>query len=62
MAAVHFEGAAAQWLQVYRKRVRNPTWLEFVLAVEEKFGKDDYRKALTKLLEWRQTHSVKEYY
>jgi hypothetical protein len=62
MAVVHFEGAAAQWLQVYRKRVRNPTWLDFVLVVEDKFGKDDYRKALTELLELRQISSVKEYY
>lgn len=51
MAAVHFDGPAAQWLRVYRRKVPNPTWLQFVLAVENKFGKDDYRKALTALLE-----------
>jgi hypothetical protein len=62
MAAVHFEVAATQWLQVYKKRVRNPSSVEFVLAVEEKFAKDDYRKAMTELLELRQTQSVEEYY
>jgi hypothetical protein len=62
MAAVHFEVAATQWLQVYKKRVRNPSSVEFVLAVEEKFAKDDYRKAMIELLELRQTQSVEEYY
>jgi hypothetical protein len=62
MAAVHFEGAASQWLQVYRKKVRNPSWVQFVQAVEEKFGKDDYRKALTELLELKQENTVEEYF
>jgi hypothetical protein len=61
-AAIHFEGPAAQWLRVYRKKVPNPTWLQLVLDVEEKFGKDDYRKALTELLELKQTGSVEEYF
>jgi hypothetical protein len=62
MAAIHFEGPAAQWLRVYRKKVPNPTWLQLVLDVEEKFGKDDYREALTELLELKQTGSVEEYF
>jgi hypothetical protein len=62
MAAIHFEGSAAQWLRVYRKKVPNPTWLQLVLAVEEKFGKDDYRKALTELLELKQTGLVDKYF
>jgi hypothetical protein len=33
-----------------------------VQAVEEKFGKDDYMKALTDLLDLRQTGSVEEYF
>jgi hypothetical protein len=62
MAVVHFEGAASQWLQVYIKKVRNPSWVQFVQAVEEKFGKDDYRKALTELLELKQENTVEEYF
>jgi hypothetical protein len=62
MAAVHFDGPAAQWLQVYRRKNINPTWLQFVTAVGDKFGKDDYRKALTDLLELKQTGSVEDYY
>lgn len=42
--------------------MRNPTWMEFVLVVEGKFGKDDYNKALTELLELRQTGSIEDYY
>lgn len=60
MAAVHVTGPAEQWLQVYRRRYRDPTWLQFVLAVEDKFGKYDYRKALTDLLELKQTGRVEE--
>jgi hypothetical protein len=47
---------------VYRKKVPNPTWFQLVLAVEEKFGKDDYRKALTELLELKQTGLVDKYF
>jgi hypothetical protein len=62
MAAVHFEGPAAQWLQIYRRKVKNPTWIQFVRAVEDKFDKDDYRKAHTDLLELKQTGTVEDYF
>jgi hypothetical protein len=45
MAGLHFDDPAAQWLQVYKRHHKNPTWLQFVTAVEHKFGKNDYRKA-----------------
>lgn len=36
--------------------------MDIALAVEQKFGKDNYRKAVTDLLELRQTGSVEAYY
>jgi hypothetical protein len=36
--------------------------MEFVLVVEGKFGKDDYNKALTELLELRQTGLLTVYF
>jgi len=37
------------------------TWLQFVLAVEEQFGSDDYRAALDELLMLKQKGTVEEY-
>jgi hypothetical protein len=28
MAAVHFDGVASQWLQVYKRKCKNPSWLQ----------------------------------
>lgn len=61
-ATFNFEDAAAQWLYVYKKTHTLDSWPQFVMAIEEKFGKDDYRKTLTEFLELRQTTSVEEYY
>ena len=46
-----FDELATQWLQVYKKKNKSNFWLQFVLVVEQKFGKDNYRRAMTKLLE-----------
>jgi len=62
VASLHFDDPASQWLQVYKKKHKNASWLEFALAVEHKFGKDGYRTVVTDLLELRQTGSVEEYY
>jgi len=62
VASLHFDDPASQWLQVYKKKHKNASWIEFALAVEQKFGKDGYRTAVTDLLELRQTGSVEEYY
>jgi len=51
VASLNFDEPAAQWLQVYKKHNKSNSWLQFVLAVEQKFGKDNYRKAVTDLLE-----------
>jgi hypothetical protein len=36
MAAVHFEEPTSKWLRVYMKKFPNPTWIQFVQAIEEK--------------------------
>lgn len=61
-APLHFDGVASQWLQVYKKKNNMDSWIQFVLAVETKFGQDDYRKVLTDLLELRQETSVNDYF
>jgi len=53
---------AAQWLQVYKKKNKSNSWMQFVLAVEQKYGKDNYRKAVTDLLELQQSGTVEDYY
>jgi len=62
VASLNFDEPAAQWLQVYKKKNKSNSWLQFVLAVEQKFGKDNYRRAVTELLELQQTGTVEEYY
>ena len=62
VASMNFDEPAAQWLQVYKKQHKSTSWLKFVLAVEQKFGRDNYRKAVTDLLELQQSGTVEEYY
>jgi hypothetical protein len=43
-------------------KLRIPHGFSLFRAVEDKFGKDDYRKALTDLLELKQIGSVEDYF
>jgi hypothetical protein len=45
-ASPHMEDNTAKWLQVYKIKRGLGDWSSFVLAVEEKFGAYDYRKAI----------------
>jgi hypothetical protein len=40
------EDNTAKWMQVYKIKRGLGDWSSFVLAVEEKFGAYDYRKAI----------------
>uniref|UniRef100_A0A0A8XZM8 Retrotransposon gag domain-containing protein n=1 Tax=Arundo donax TaxID=35708 RepID=A0A0A8XZM8_ARUDO len=60
-ASLHMEGNAACWLQVYKLQHGLGSWEQFMQAVEEKFGADDYRKSMAALLSLKQTGSVEEY-
>ncbi|WVZ50933.1 LOW QUALITY PROTEIN: hypothetical protein U9M48_002138 [Paspalum notatum var. saurae] len=60
-AALHMEGNAAQWFQVYKARQGVGMWAKFVEAVQAKFGVYDYQNAVTELLDLKQTGTVEEY-
>ena len=55
------DGNAAKWLQVYKKQHGLGDWHTFISAVEKKFGANDYRDAMSELLELKQTDTVEEY-
>lgn len=60
-ATMHLEGNAAKWFQAYKQTHTKISWLTFCLAVEEKFGADDYRNALADLIDLKQVGSVEDY-
>ena len=60
-AALNMDGNAAKWLQVYKKQHGLGDWNTFISAVEKKFGANDYRDAMSELLELKQTDTVEEY-
>jgi len=60
-ATLHFEGNAAKWWQAYKQNHTLGSWTTFCAEVEEKFGADDFRTAMTELLALKQTRSVEDY-
>ena len=60
-AALNMDGNAAKWLHVYKKQHGLGDWNTFISAVEKKFGANDYRDAMSELLELKQTDTVEEY-
>jgi len=60
-AALNMDGNAAKWLQVYKKQHGLGDWNTFISAVEKKFGANDYRDAMSELLELKQSDTVEEY-
>lgn len=54
MASLNMDGKSAKWLQVYKQKHGLLSWDSFITAVEAKFGDNDYREALTRLLELQQ--------
>jgi len=60
-ATIHLEDNAAKWWEAYK--LSNPvvTWNGFCKGVQEHFGSDDYRSALTELINLKQTGTVEEY-
>lgn len=61
VASLHMDGNAQTWLHVYKLQGGLGTWDQFMAAVEKKFGANDYRHALVKLLELKQNDLVEEY-
>jgi hypothetical protein len=60
-ASLHMEENGAKWLQVYKIQKGLDSWQEFVIAIDAKFGADDYRKSIQDLLSLRQEGSIEEY-
>lgn len=58
MASLNIEGKASKWLQVYKQKNGLGSWDTFIQAVEKKFGDNDYREALTQLLELEHTDAL----
>lgn len=60
-ASLHMEGIAAKWLQVYKRQHGLKDWDTFTNAVNVKFRANDYRNAVSDLLELKQEGTVEEY-
>lgn len=60
-AALHMEGNAEKWWHVYKLQFPGADWPHFSRAVEQKFGAEDYRKALQALLDLKQFSHVDSY-
>lgn len=60
-ATLHLKDNAAKWWQAYKQNHTFKTWKHFCQTVEEQFGADDFRSAVTDLLELRQQGSLEEY-
>jgi hypothetical protein len=61
LSSLYLEGNAALWLQAQKKRHGLPSWEKFMAALLEEFGQDEYDGQMSKLMQLRQTGSVKEY-
>lgn len=59
---MNFDEPASQWLQVYKVQKGLGDWEDFVDAVEAKFGTYDYQRAMTELMQLKQSSSVQEYH
>ncbi|WVZ84118.1 hypothetical protein U9M48_031179, partial [Paspalum notatum var. saurae] len=59
-ASMHLEGNAAKWWQSAKKDQNLNSWIAFCMALEQRFGQDDYRTALSELLLLQQTGTVEE--
>jgi len=60
-SAMHLRDNAAKWWQAYKQTHRKLTWKAFCAAVQQEFGSDDFRSAMTDILQLKQTGTVEEY-
>lgn len=60
-ATMHMEDNAAKWWQAYKQLHDKITWKSLCQAVQDQFGADDYRTALTKLIALKQSGTVEDY-
>jgi hypothetical protein len=60
VAAMHFEGSVAWWLQSVDHRIRTATWTELCSWIHEQFGRDEHDSLIRQLFHIKQTSSVQE--
>lgn len=60
-AALHMDGNAEKWMQVYKKKQGITTWEKFISDVCAKFGAFEYQHAIDELLDLHQTSTMEEY-
>jgi hypothetical protein len=58
---LYLEGHTALWYQAYKRKHHQVVWEEFMAAVIEEFGQDEYDSQMHKLMHLRQTSTVAEY-
>lgn len=61
VASLHLEGFVAYWFHVHKLKQRTDEWNHFAQAVLNKFGADEYPKAMRRLMGLRQTGSLDEF-
>ncbi|OMO96823.1 Retrotransposon gag protein [Corchorus olitorius] len=62
---MHLEGRALQFHLNFMKVAGSTgqvTWNQYILAMRERFGCNQYRNPLSELIAWKQTGSVDDYY
>jgi hypothetical protein len=52
---------AALWFQVCKRHKRTLSWTEFMAAIVEEFGQDEFDRQMTRLMQLKQTGTVVEY-
>lgn len=60
-ASLYMEGHAALWLQAFKRWHFLLHWDDFVAAVLEEFGQDEYEGQMNRLMQLKQTGLVMEY-
>jgi hypothetical protein len=60
-ATLHLQGNASKWWQAYKQNHTFKSWKHFCTTAEAEFGADDFRSAITELLELKQQSSLEEY-
>ncbi|KAG8386825.1 hypothetical protein BUALT_Bualt03G0189200 [Buddleja alternifolia] len=64
LAALHLDGKALQWHQVYVKAHLTrelPGWEEYIKALHDRFGSVTFQDPMSELMNLRQVSSVKDY-
>jgi hypothetical protein len=58
---MHFEGAAAHWLQYVERCIASLGWNEFCSLLHDRFGRDQHEALIHQLFHIRQLGSVEDY-